>query len=422
MFGRKSALIFSFLLLWLKPSFAQEGTSYKLPQESNVDDLLGLGARAMGMGSAHIAVAEDFSALWWNPAGLARIRRIELSGGLIHQKEKSRSLLFGYGKPKRDSHTRLGSGGIAIPLPTYRGSLVFAFGLNRIQNFDSSLKFEGGILEKDLWEEGFELKSGGLHTWGLGGAIDLSPFLSAGATIMFWRGEENYTWNLVKDTLNGQGRFLRVTNWDYFQDDYSGINLKLGLLLRANRYITLGGTLESPLTLTVEQDWTSQTDSLFSDSTISSDDYGYYKYKLSHPYKFGLGARLTLPYLILAADLSYTDWSQTEYKYPPQDVSDLNPYMSDAYRDVLGWHIGAETLVPKAGLKVRLGYYRDPIPYKLKRIKNSRDYLTFGFGFLIGREMTLDVALVHGLWETSSGSLDERYSLNRVFITAAYRF
>ena len=422
MFGRKSAFIFSFLLLWLRPSFAQEGPGYDLPEESSVDNFLGLGARAMGMGGAHIAVAEDFSALWWNPAGLARIRRIELSGGLIHQKDKSKTLHFGYRKGNINSHTGFGSTSMAVPFPTYRGSLVFAFGLNRIQNFDSSLKFEGGILEKDLWEEGFELRSGGLHTWGLGGAIDLSASLSAGATIVLWRGKEEYTWNMVKDTLSSQGDTLKITRKDHIQDDYSGLNLKLGLLFRINRYIILGGTLESPLTLKVEQDWTSQTDSLFSNSTVSSDDYGYYKYKLSHPYKFGLGARLTLPYLILAADLNYTDWSQTEYKYPPQDVSDLNPYISDAYREILSWHVGAETLIPGLGVKLRLGYYHDPIPYKPKRVKTSRNYLTFGLGFLMGRVMSLDVAWVHGLWETSFKGLDELHTVNRVFLTAAYRF
>jgi hypothetical protein len=32
---------------------------------------LGVGARAMGMGSAYVAVADDPTALHWNPAGLA---------------------------------------------------------------------------------------------------------------------------------------------------------------------------------------------------------------------------------------------------------------------------------------------------------------------------------------------------------------
>ncbi|MGB4008167.1 MAG: hypothetical protein WBL79_06170, partial [Bacillota bacterium] len=34
---------------------------------------IGMGARAMGMGGAHIAVADDAAVIYYNPAGLARI-------------------------------------------------------------------------------------------------------------------------------------------------------------------------------------------------------------------------------------------------------------------------------------------------------------------------------------------------------------
>lgn len=39
---------------------------------------IGIGARALGMGEAFAAVANDASALYWNPAGIARLRRPEI--------------------------------------------------------------------------------------------------------------------------------------------------------------------------------------------------------------------------------------------------------------------------------------------------------------------------------------------------------
>ena len=39
----------------------------------------GIGARAMGMGGAFVAVSDDASGLYWNPAGLVGAQRLEIS-------------------------------------------------------------------------------------------------------------------------------------------------------------------------------------------------------------------------------------------------------------------------------------------------------------------------------------------------------
>ena len=40
---------------------------------------LGVGARAMGMGSAYVAIADDPTALYWNPAGLAAVTKTQVT-------------------------------------------------------------------------------------------------------------------------------------------------------------------------------------------------------------------------------------------------------------------------------------------------------------------------------------------------------
>ncbi len=49
------------------------------------------GARAAGMGGAYAAVADDISAIMYNPAGLAQMRRVEwnLAIGALSAKESS---------------------------------------------------------------------------------------------------------------------------------------------------------------------------------------------------------------------------------------------------------------------------------------------------------------------------------------------
>ena len=55
-------------------------------EEIAIGNTFGLGARTMGMGGAFLAVADDYTTLYWNPAGLAQIRKFELFGSLITQR------------------------------------------------------------------------------------------------------------------------------------------------------------------------------------------------------------------------------------------------------------------------------------------------------------------------------------------------
>jgi hypothetical protein len=75
-----------------------------------------VGARALGMGGAHVAVAEDPTAIWWNPAGLATGKPIF-----------SASIEFARFESARDrSSFFLGAGAIPLGLSYVRTSESFA--------------------------------------------------------------------------------------------------------------------------------------------------------------------------------------------------------------------------------------------------------------------------------------------------------
>ncbi len=73
------SLVLSLLLLW-----SVSGLSQYSSKVSNVGTTaapfleIGVGARAIGMGGAFVSTANDASALYWNPAGVARLKRPEL--------------------------------------------------------------------------------------------------------------------------------------------------------------------------------------------------------------------------------------------------------------------------------------------------------------------------------------------------------
>jgi len=54
----------------------------------------GVGTRSLGMGNAYTGVANDFSAIYWNPAGLAQMEFSEFSFGLTYNNNKDNSTFF----------------------------------------------------------------------------------------------------------------------------------------------------------------------------------------------------------------------------------------------------------------------------------------------------------------------------------------
>jgi len=53
-------------------------TAAAAQQERAIGNFAGVGTRSMAMGGAYVGVADDFTAVFWNPAGLAQIRQREV--------------------------------------------------------------------------------------------------------------------------------------------------------------------------------------------------------------------------------------------------------------------------------------------------------------------------------------------------------
>jgi long-subunit fatty acid transport protein len=423
-----SPVVFSFLLFSFYIANSQD---LGVVDEATAGNFFGVGARAMGMGGAYIAVANDATALVYNPAGLAMVKRIEFSGGLTHQRlrNKTGDLTFvgiqspgiNFNDGRLQSNTRLSSANIVLPVPTYRGSLVLVFGVNRIKSFDKAMKF---TFDQD-GSDGIESESGGLYMWSFGGAVDISPNVSVGGAFNFFSGTDNYSW-LYEAYHSNPDTLYKYKYDDTIKDRYSGFNLKLGVRVQPNKFLVVGSTIESPVTYTIKEDWTQTTDIAYYQPPLNPDSYydsGSPEYKISLPFSLGLGIALNFNNLILAGDINYADWTQMEYKRLA-DMADANRIIKDSYTDALRWHLGAEYLFPGIGTTVRVGYYQNPLPYKSMWIKKDRNYLTAGVGFLIDQVMTLDLAWVHGSWELNDFGINlaEKYSTNQIFLTTAYHF
>ncbi|RPJ42342.1 MAG: hypothetical protein EHM19_10555, partial [Candidatus Latescibacterota bacterium] len=99
--------------------------------EIPVPELTGSHARALGMGGAHIAVAEDASAILWNPAGLVNIRRIEIGTTLARGDQGTETLWRETSSDWGRAENQLAGLHFLYPFPTFRGSLVVGIGVDR---------------------------------------------------------------------------------------------------------------------------------------------------------------------------------------------------------------------------------------------------------------------------------------------------
>lgn len=417
-FGMWTAVALVFALLLPSLTLAQDESAVYEPTAGN---FFVVGARTLAMGGAAIAAVNDATALIYNPAGLARITRIELGGTLTHQRTGNTSQWQfsrdSYSSPHQNN-TRFGSANLALPVPTYRGGLVLGFGVNRVQSFDRTMEFSQITpgFEGDDSEEGIESEAGGLYLWSLGGAVDVSPNVSVGAAVNLWSGKDDYTWFYEKTWGMPPGYVLKYD--DRIVDRYSGFNAKLGVRVQPTRSIVFGGTIDSPVTLTIKEDWNYRTTE---DGDVTVDE-GSSEYKISLPFSIGAGVAFNLNQFTLAGDVNYTDWTQMEYKRL-DDVGEANRQVKRTYRDALGLHVGAEYLIPQIGTSLRAGYYRDPLPFRSDLVGKNRSFVTAGVGFLIDQVMTLDVAWAHGSWELQnflSQGLTEKYITDRLFVSVAY--
>lgn len=397
----------------------------------------GIGARAISMGGAYSAIGDDYTASFWNPAALAQIRRFELTGGLSHLSREN-SARFGDILTNDDiSFTKLNEIGFAYPVPTYRGSLVFSFGYNRIKTFGSNFALSNvfnSLPDDSVSQSWKERENGALNNWVVAGAIDLSPNLSAGIGINFWSGGNDYQFTLKEDDVEDIYTFNDFRQDDIILSKFSGFNVTLGTLYRLNNYLKFAATIATPTTLTVKEQWETREKTKFdAEPDESFEDSGVTEYKIRSPFTFTAGASMNLiGLLLLSGQIEYNDWKQLSYRTdPPIDgvtQDEANDEIEEIYQATQRIRLGAELTLPGTATQVRAGYFLDPSPF-FDDEESDREYYSVGLGLLLDKQVKLDLAYVYGTWtEENLGlndfvtELSEEITVNKIFGTISVRF
>jgi len=293
-------------------------------------NITGAGARAAGMGGAFIGVADDATAITWNPGGLTQLYRPEVSivGRFIAENYKYESTYYDENVDNQ-SHFVLNFASAAYPF--MNGRIVAAVA------FQKQLDWYSG------WEsDEDETANGGANTIIPGVAVRVIPILSVGFSTNIWMGSS------VKNTYD-----------TYYEDNvertitFSGFNMAFGLMADLNNLqnpvpLKVGMMMRTPFDLGVEVD----------------ADYEYYsdlQYKntVDMPLMMGFGASYRVgDNLNLSADYEIRAYGKSKINYELGGEADL----SESEENLNQLRIGAEYLVVSdfAVIPLRFGFQTVP--------------------------------------------------------------
>lgn len=191
------------------------------------------------------------------------------------------------------------------------------------------------------------------------------------------------------------------TNFDYDVDYYrnfdtegSGINLKLGMILRPISALRIGLSFESPTWFTVVDNYSEQLQNNI-DNISGTDNYAF-DYELRTPAKLNTG----ISYFFgnkgfLTADIGFVDYSTIKFTSTDSPTNfSTNTGINQNFKNTINYSIGGEFKI-QPDFSIRLGYQFQGNPYKnLNDSDFEIDAYTAGFGYKFG-PYYIDMALVN---------------------------
>lgn len=372
-------------------------------------NLTGAGARAEGFGGAFIGLADDATAVVWNPAGLAQLERAEAS---IVTRYISEGIKYNFpfdaslNTEESQGHFSLNFGSIALPISTGETKIVIAAAFQRQMDFYRSSRYEFEDIDNNGPYRGRERTEtrGGVNTITPAISVRLSPVISLGFSTNIWLGsiDDNFRTEHSRD-----GRNIYNLN-----ADYTGLNFVFGGLLdfegMKNGFpLKLGVTMRTPFKL--KNDGTFNIDeeypNLLADqgNFIIVENFGI-KETVEIPLMLGFGMSYRLgDNFTFALDYELRNYGnkviKRDYSSPTfGDFSANDENISTSKEDLNQLRLGGEYLIvlDNGVIPLRLGYKTvatvladiDFSTGTLTQVKGSG--ISFGSGF-ISDAFALDV-------------------------------
>lgn len=361
---------------------------------ANGINLNSIGSKAISMGGAFVGLADDFSAVFWNPAGLTQMKNssFTLMGSAIIPKVTYKTDFFvPFGGPSIDiesekavypnpglGYFKVMSDNLVI------GVLLFApSGIGSEWDGDNLTVFSSDMTTSYKWKSQL-----GAFTAAPAIAYKVSDTFSIGAALYL-----NYGMMTIDRAGLGQ-----------YSEDLDGffVNGAIGALFTPSKLISIGATVKLPSKLTLKGDATMAGAGLIGFSTTSEAER-----TIDWPMWIGVGVAIKpTDKLTITADAQYTNWEKIDSV--PMVFTDpmwrlffeADSSMNTLWEDKIQYRFGVQYLVSES-LAVRAGYYIDDAPapgttLNILMPSISSNWVTFGLGYMT-EKINLDFGFEYNL-------------------------
>lgn len=368
----------------------------------------GAGARAEGIGGAFTAVADDATAVSFNPAGLGQLLQPEVSlVGMSYRRElDNRNFLSTDQIPSlnlsdsltRDQRSLPSFVSASVPTKFLGKNLVFQLSWQRLfdlgQDTRQSIQEtdpEGVIPAKFLAQH--IRQKGQVDVWSAAVAYDFSPRFLVGVSFNVWRGSWNFKSDSDESLLplpNADTEFAHIQEDDKLQ----GSNWNIGVLWRSEK-LNVGAVYRGAFGARFDSRMSAQSN--VEGNQLPASFTASYQVHWPETYGAGLAFRPHQQWL-LALDWTRTRWSQAAFMPKGGSLDNLNFFdlRADTQTpDAETLRFGTEYLVFAGNsiIPLRIGIFKEPQPTADPISGEGRVFrgYTVGLGWKV-RDLSVDVA------------------------------
>lgn len=388
---------------------------------------VGSGARALAMGGAFIAIADDATAASWNPGGLVQLERAEISfvGDFFHRTDDNS---FGI-ESASDGEQTVSEFGVnylsaAYPFVFLGRNMVVSmnhqkrYDFNREWHFSLSPDSDGFSANQNFDYQ----QAGNLSALGIAYCIQITPRFSAGFTLNVWDddlGKNEWEQKISQeDTGTDNGEAFTRKSRNLHRYTFSGVNANFGVLWNATDQFTVGAVLKTPFKADLKHEHTFYHSIRFpelppeyataSSKAIHTDE------TLEMPLSYGIGLAYKFSKTFTASlDIYRTEWD--DFVQTDADGREFSPITGGSPEDIDPTHpvrMGFEYLfiTPKYILPLCAGVFYDPAPAR----GDTDDFFGFSIGSGIGwKQIHFDFAYQYRFGNTVGSSVLENWDFSQ---------